>query len=291
MFWAGLQASGTYYAWRMVRGIDGLPLVSSQSLWRTPEAWIPGLSYAVAFMAILFAHEMGHYVTARRRGVDATFPVFLPFFPPLGSLGAIIGMQLEPMRSRSLMRIAAFGPFAGMVVALPVAFIGLMLSEVRVLPPDFGGSQLGSCLLFWGLQRVVFGTVESGSDVFLHPVALAGWAGCLITGINLLPFGQLDGGHIAYGLWGERFNQHVKTVFLVGCAVLIAINPGFIVLAALVWFVVGVTHPPLSSDGVATGVDRRIGLAGVVLFILTFTPRPIITSWSEVLGALPFFQS
>lgn len=283
MVYAGIVMSGSYATWAWVRSL-GLPLAPEHSLWGMPAVWLPGVGYAVSFMAILFAHEMGHYLTARRHDVPASFPYFIPFFPPLGSLGAVIGMVARPMPSRSLMRVAAFGPFAGMIVAVPVVVVGLLLSDVRPVTGDFEGLRLGGCLLFNGVQRLIFGDVPAGHDVFLHPVALAGWAGCLITGLNLLPFGQLDGGHVMYALLGERFNRIVGPLFVVTGLVLVAVNPGFIVYALLLVFLVKLRHPALSTDGVATGADRWVGRAAIVLFIVTFTPRPVIQSWPSFLA-------
>lgn len=284
MFWAGLQSTGTYWVWRAVRSIDALPRSPEHAFWRMPEVWLPGLAYACSLLGILFAHEMGHYVTARRLGVRASLPDFIPFAPPLGTLGAVIRMDVRPMPSRSLVRIAAFGPFAGIVVAIPVVVVGLLLSDVRPVPDGFAGVRLGTCLLFRGIQEVVFPNVPAGHDVFLHPVALAGWAGCLVTGLNLLPFGQLDGGHVAYALLGDRFNRHVRKVFLAAMVLLVAVNPGFIVFGLLVWFLVRVEHPPLAIDGPVRGVDRWIGRVALLLFIVTFTPRPFIQDWGGLFG-------
>lgn len=280
MFWAGLQGTDAWWAWIRLRETFGPVAPPELALWRLPAVWLPGLGYAVALMAILFAHEMGHFVTAQRHGVRATWPTFIPFFPPLGTLGAVIRMDVRPMPARSLLRIAAFGPFAGIVVAIPVIVFGLMLSDVRPLPENFGGIRLGTCLLFQAVQTLVFPDIPPGHDVFLHPLALAGWAGCLVTGLNLLPFGQLDGGHVAYSMLGERFNKHVRKLFLVGMGALVIINPGFILFALLVFFLVRVEHPPLLTGGPVEGRDRWIGRLAIVLFIVTFTPRPFIQEMS-----------
>jgi membrane-associated protease RseP (regulator of RpoE activity) len=159
-----------------------------------------GWSYALSLMSILTCHEFGHYIAARRHGVAASLPYFLPLplLSPFGTLGAVITMP--PIRGRNaLLDVGAAGPLAGLALAIPVLWKGLSLS---VVAPSLTSNyvQEGKSVLYWLLQRAVWGPIPDGYDVVLHPMALAGWVGLFITMINLIPWGQLDGGHIAYRL-------------------------------------------------------------------------------------------
>src|SRR5262245_59782482 len=173
-----------------------------------------GWSYALSLMSILTCHEFGHYIAARRHGVAASLPYFLPLplLSPFGTLGAIITMP--PIRGRdALLDVGAAGPLAGLAVALPVLSVGLAWSPVQPRL-DGGYTQEGTSLLYSLLQQVVCGPIPEGHDVFLHPTAFAGWVGLFITSINLIPWGQLDGGHIAFALLGPRQNGIAQRVRL-----------------------------------------------------------------------------
>jgi membrane-associated protease RseP (regulator of RpoE activity) len=247
--------------------------------WASAEGWTAGLFYAVSILAILFTHEMGHYLTARRYGVEATPPYFLPGFPPFGTFGAFIKMQIGQISARELFRIGAGGPYAGFVVALPVLLVGLGLSEVRPLPPEFEESwRLGDSLLMMGLTRAWFGAVAEGHDVFLHPMAYAGWVGMFVTSFNLVPLGQLDGGHVAYTLFGERFNRAAPWLLAGLVALGATVFTGWLVLVAFLWFT-GFRHPAVVARGeVVRGVDRALAWGALVMFALTFVPRPFGTA-------------
>src|SRR6188768_2060124 len=189
---------------------------------RLLEIW-QGWPFALPLMAILIAHESGHYIAARLHKVPASLPFFipLPFLSPFGTMGAIIGMSGR-IRSRvALLDIGAAGPLAGMAVALPVLGYGLAHSEIG---PNTGHyTQEGQSLLYLLMKRVFAGPIADGLDVHLHPTAYAGWVGLLVTMINMLPWGQLDGGHIAFALFGER--QYVIARWLRrGLLVLFAFN-------------------------------------------------------------------
>ncbi len=174
--------------------------------------WSSGWPFAFPFLAILVCHEFGHWIAARLHGVPASLPYFLPVPMVLfGTMGAVITMP-ERIRSRTaLLDIGAAGPLAGMLIAIPTMVIGLRLSEVGPLGPG-GYVQEGQSLLYSLIKWAVVGTIPAGHDVHLHPTAFAGWGGFLITMINLLPLGQLDGGHIAYALFGPRQNRYATVV-------------------------------------------------------------------------------
>lgn len=260
-----------------------------------------GASFAVPLLAILLTHEFGHYFAARRHRVPASLPYFIPA-PGLGlagTFGAVISMR-ERIRSRdALLDIGAAGPLAGLVVALPVLVWGIAHSEV--LPHAPGGYiQEGQSLLYLALKRLVVGEIPAGHDVWLHPTALAGWYGLLLTMLNLLPWGQLDGGHIAYALFGERHHA-VARWFRHGLLGLFALNvvsalapillgnssrPIELAIASsifwLMWYVVlgvlsrvagGAEHPPFEPSPLSRG-RAFVGWLCLALFVLLFMPTP-----------------
>jgi membrane-associated protease RseP (regulator of RpoE activity) len=263
---------------------------------------VHGVSYAASLMGILLAHEFGHYIAARLRGVPASLPYFLPMpFSPFGTWGAVIAMPSRITSRRALLEIGAAGPLAGMAVAIPVLIGGLRMSVVKPMEP--GALLEGQCLLYLLIKRVVLGPIAEGHDVFLHPVAFAGWAGFFVTMINLLPYGQLDGGHIAYALLGPRQDRIGRWVrwatlplFLYnlgtqlwtlsrkefsGDALSMALsNSAF----WLVWFGLltlmrrlgGPEHPP-TDPGEELGPGRTtVAVLCLLLFFLLFMPSPLV---------------
>jgi membrane-associated protease RseP (regulator of RpoE activity) len=266
---------------------------------RLLEIW-HGWAFAVPLMAILIAHESGHYVAARLHRVPASLPFFipLPLLSPFGTMGAVIGMSGR-IRSRvALLDIGAAGPIAGMVVALPVLAFGLSQS---VIAPNSGHyTQEGQSLLYMFMKRVFAGPIPDGSDVHLHPTAYAGWVGLLVTMINLLPWGQLDGGHIAFALFGERQNTIARwlrhgllllfaynLLKFVGPVVLhhSSLGYGYALSNSLFWLVwYGFTgllgrisgsadHPPFEPGELGRG-RRAVAWLCLILFVLLFMPTP-----------------
>jgi membrane-associated protease RseP (regulator of RpoE activity) len=234
-----------------------------------------GLGFNLPLLSILGVHEMGHYVAARRHHVVTTPPYFIPFLPipPLpGTMGAVIKLK-SPFPDRdALMDIGAAGPLAGVVVAIPVLIAGLAVSEVRRSAGGLGGV-LGESLLFKLLSRVVVGEVPPGYDVVLNPAAYAGWLGLYITMLNLVPAGQLDGGHIAYALFGDRYAR-VARLIPYGLLLMGLLNSGWFVWAALLFFL-GTGHPrPEFEDAPLSPSRRAAGLIAALLFLLCFTPNP-----------------
>ncbi|OQB41898.1 MAG: Peptidase family M50 [Candidatus Latescibacteria bacterium ADurb.Bin168] len=244
-----------------------------------------GWYYSIGLMAILLAHETGHYVMSLRWRVRATPPFFLPFpdvpgvvESPLGTLGAVISMKSPVPNKRALLDIGATGPISGMVVALAVAMVGLHFSTIEVvparLPAGTGMYVFGDSLLFSALRYVILGPVPAGYDVFLHPLARAGWVGFFVTALNLLPIGQLDGGHVLYAL----HQKHYRVVVRLATAALIAlilVSPVWI-LFALMAGIFGQTHPPPLDS--YTPVDRKRRLLGYLcaaILVACFMPDPI----------------
>ncbi len=249
------------------------PPLELEALVRSPAAWGQALMYSLSVMTILLVHELGHWIPARRYQVPVTLPYFLPGLPPFGTFGAFIRMGMGRISASRLFRIGAGGPFAGFVVALPILIAGLLLSDVRPVPPELEGAHLGDSILMWGLTRLLFGVLPEGQDVFLHPMAYAGWVGMFVTAFNLVPLGQLDGGHIAFTLFGRRFNQVAWPLLGVLIGLGVFVFPGWLVLS-LFLLVTGPKHPDLTGGERLAGGERVWGWLGLALFVLTFVPKP-----------------
>jgi len=242
------------------------------------EHWTSGLPFSLTLMSILLAHEMGHYVLARLHGMPVTLPFFLPGIPlaPLpGTFGAFIRMRALPANRRVLFDVGAAGPWAGFALALPAAAYGLHLSEVHAVPPPLGAVEFGDCMLFKALSRMMFGPIPHGFDVVLHPIALAGWFGLLVTVLNLLPVGQLDGGHVVYAMFG-RWHRWIARGFLIFTVALGFLGWHGWFFWAVLMVLVGLDHPPAIDGATVLDPGRRIaGWLTCVLFVATFIPVPI----------------
>jgi membrane-associated protease RseP (regulator of RpoE activity) len=236
-----------------------------------------GPAYAAVLMTILLCHEMGHYLQARRYAVPATLPYFIPLpLPPFGTMGAVIRMNNLGADRRVLFDIGVTGPLAGLAIAIPATLWGLAHSEI--LPTGSlaaSGLQLGGSLLFTGLARLMVGAVPAGFDIVLHPVAFAGWAGLFVTALNLLPIGQLDGGHVVYALIGRR-SFAVSVAAAVGFALIaIFVNQAWTLMVLLV-LLIGLRHPRTADDTAPLGRTRVVlGVAALIFFVLSFTPDPL----------------
>jgi Zn-dependent protease len=274
-------ASVLYAGAGMSDQVAGLEFASDVEalLWPLRHLWL-GWPFAVGLLSILGAHELGHYLAGRYYRVAVSLPYFIPMpLFLLGTMGAFIRMKGQARDRRAMLTIGAAGPLAGVVVAIPVLIIGLLLSEVGPMsapgPEGFVFLE-GNSLLYGGIKLLLFGRwlPSGGYDVMIHSVALAGWAGLLVTAFNLIPAGQLDGGHVLYSLLGAKA-QWLTWPILAASLALGLLWPGWWVWAGLI-FLFGRGHPePL--DGI-TRLDRpRKALAVLVLliFILTFTPVPI----------------
>lgn len=249
---------------------------------------LPGFLFSLPLMAVLLGHELGHYVAARRHGLDASPPYFIPapfIISLIGTLGAFIRLRSPMLHRRMLMDVGAAGPLAGLVLALPVSAAGIALSRPAVLLAHLPGRnlfpflgvplQLGDSLL-WMALRAVF---APGADVLiLHPMAVAGWVGLFFTAMNLLPVAQLDGGHIVYALLGARRQLAVATLFFASLLVQGWWWPGWWFWAVLV-LLIGrgrLAHPPVLDPRLPLTRGQRVeGWACVVFFVLAFVPVPI----------------
>ncbi len=244
------------------------------------STWLAhGIWYALAIISILLAHEMGHYLMCRRYNIPATLPYFLPFpFPglnPFGTMGAVIKMEGRIPNRKALFDVGAAGPIAGLILTIPALIIGLKLSTVIKVEqtPEFS-IYLGESFLFSQLSNLIIGNLEDGYDVVLHPVAFAGWAGLFVTALNLLPIGQLDGGHILYAIFG-RNSKNIYKLSLFGFVFICAIwyQGWLLLILLLIWF--GFRHPPPIDDYTKLDKKRRlIGYIIFIIFLISFTPVP-----------------
>jgi membrane-associated protease RseP (regulator of RpoE activity) len=268
--------------------------------------WLSGgPAYAAAILAILGAHEMGHYVAARLWKVDTTLPHFIPGppFAGVGTFGAVIRIRSALPSRRAVLDIGAAGPIAGVLVAVPLLVLGMGLSEVRPLgdlatavrgnasspyaliqallsgEPLLAGGSLqvfGDSLLTSGVQLLVLGPVPPGSDVFLHPVAYAAWLGLFVTTLNLLPIGQLDGGHVIYAWLGAERARRLSGLVSGGlllCGIFLSWN--WLVWWVITRFVVRLSHPP-ALDEAPLGPGRALlAVLSLLLFAATFIPVPV----------------
>lgn len=272
------------------------------------EAGWGAAAFAVPTLTILLAHEFGHYFAARWHRVPASLPYFLPapVVSPFGTLGAVIVMPGRIRTSRALLDIGAAGPLAGIVVAVPTMVIGLSRSPI-IQRSATGFDQEGQSLLYLLLKWLVVGPLRPDQDVLLHPTAFAAWFGFLITFLNLIPVGQLDGGHVAYALLGSRRHAQVARWAMFLPLLLIAVNlwlhgvpvlgdalgghpaPNWrrLTTAVMPWVVIeillvllarfsGREHPPVDDPGLSPG-RRRIAIFTMALFVLLFMPAPLVS--------------
>ncbi|MGH7251625.1 MAG: site-2 protease family protein [Nitrospiraceae bacterium] len=247
-----------------------------QFLLGDPAALLKGLPFAGTLLGILVTHEFGHYLFSRIHRVPASLPLFIPGPPHfIGTFGAIIRMRSPILSRRALFDIGVAGPIAGFVVAVVALVIGLSLS--KVVPNEaVYGLHLGEPLLLQFVSWLVIGPLPQGYDVILHPVGFAAWFGLFVTSLNLIPIGQLDGGHVAYALWGPR----QRTVALAMLPVLMMLGfmpggwPGWFLWAGMAGLV-GLGHPPVRDPRAALGRTRIwVGWGALAIFVLTFAPIP-----------------
>lgn len=243
-----------------------------------PGELINGIPFAGTLLLILVTHELAHYVYSKRHGVPASLPLFIPGLPLLvGTFGAIIRVRGQILERKALFDIGISGPLAGFAVALVALVIGLHWSQIEMGISSASPFYVGRSVLIDWCVSLVLGEMPRGTSVNLHPVAEAAWFGLFVTCLNLIPIGQLDGGHVAYALWGRR----QRTIALLVIPVLLVLGyfgwQGWwlwVILSTLL----GVGHPPIPDPTSPLGSTRIwLGRATVLLFILIFTPFPIVT--------------
>lgn len=245
----------------------------------TPGLLYKGIPFSFTLLLILGTHEMGHYLVSRRHRLDVTLPYFIPA-PPLpfiiGTFGAFIRIRSPIKDKRALLDVGCAGPLTGVIVSIPVILVGLKLSTVTFIGGQAEGLTLGEPLLFKLLSWLVFGHLPPEANVILNPVAFAGWIGLLVTALNLMPVGQLDGGHVAYALFPDyhRYISLGVLGLLVVCGLLFW--KGWLMWAVLLFFL-GWRHPPPYQFWVPLDRRRRLlGIITIIVFGLTFTPAPFI---------------
>ena len=297
---------------------DAIPTDGPPSIGLLFRYILTGWPFALSMIGILLAHEMGHYIACRYYKVPATLPYFLPapFISPLGTLGAFIIMRGIPKNKRILFDVGVAGPLAGLIVAIPVLFIGLSISPLGPIeppPPGMSGLLEGNSIFYLFSKYMVFGELLpkpqsmyglspvvywlqyfftgqpipfNGLDVQLHSVALAGWAGLLVTALNLVPVGTLDGGHIAYGLFGDKARRIFP--YVIGGLIALSILPSLLTLSLnglnfswLLWVMIlfwlgNVRSQPLDDITELDSPRRALGIFTLLLFFLLFTPIPMV---------------
>ncbi len=240
--------------------------------------FLPGFWYSVTILLILGTHELGHYFACRYYQVDASLPFFLPVPTLTGTMGAFIRIREPIPTKRMLFDIGSAGPFAGFLVAVPALVIGVAMSHVVKLPPNFEGVSLGEPLLFKAVEWLIWGPMPNGYDLNLHPVGFAAWFGLFATALNLFPIGQLDGGHISYAVFGRR-SSTITILTICGAAGLTLVSRSWIlwtVLMIVATLVMGPHHPPTMDEHVPLDAGRRwLALAALVVFVLCFMYAPI----------------
>ena len=241
-----------------------------------PSQIVKGLPFSAALLFILLSHEMGHYLVSKKHRIDATLPYFIPAPTFIGTFGAFIKMRSPVQDKKVLLDIGAAGPLAGIIVTIPILIIGLKLSEVVVVEPSLkGGFTLGSSLILSFLTKVVLGNIPDNYNVIIHPLGFAGWIGLLVTSLNLIPVGQLDGGHIAYAVFGEKTKVISKVALVALLGLGIWGSRTWLVWAIMLLVLLGAKHPPPLDHDVP--LDRRrkvIGAITLLVFIVTFIPVP-----------------
>ncbi len=241
---------------------------------RYPGSMWEGWPFAATLLGILVTHEFGHFYLSRIHRVPASLPLFLPGPPHfIGTFGAIIRIRSPIMNRRALFDIGVAGPIAGFVVAVAALVVGLSYSTV-VMSLDSYGLHLGEPLLLQFLAWLVFGPLPDAYDIVLHPVAFAAWFGIFVTALNLLPIGQLDGGHVTYALLG----RHQRSLAFTMIPILLVLGvwgwPGWLIVAGLAGLV-GIGHPPVIDPGTELGRGRRwVGWGALAIFFVSFSPVP-----------------
>ncbi len=241
------------------------------------EIILTGLPFSLTIIAILLSHEMGHYLAARYFGVKATLPYFIPFPSIIGTMGAVIKIKSRIKDKRALLYIGASGPLVGFVLSLIASIAGIYYSEIKPLPAVTGDMTIpifGDSLLFSFITAMIHGEIPAGYDIYLSPYAWAGWIGFLVTSLNLMPMGQLDGSHILYSLIGEK-QLVVGWMTFLGLVILSFIWIGWIVwiIMALLFLMIG--HPRIDEGKPLTSAERFTGWSCVFVFFLTFIPVPV----------------
>ncbi|MBI3461677.1 MAG: site-2 protease family protein, partial [Planctomycetes bacterium] len=243
---------------------------------------VGGLTYMLAGMAVLVAHEMGHFLQAVRYGVPASLPYFIPLpIPPLGTMGALISMRGSVANRKQMFDIGLTGPIAGLLVALPICWIGVrdgVPAGVSVEQARRQGDVFNDPLAVQLMIRYLRPELPPDTVFNMNPYYMAGWMAMLITGLNMVPVSQLDGGHVAYALLGRKAHWLARGVIVVALAYMLVSRTFFFsLMLLLVVFVIGIDHPPTADDSVPIGFWRKvIGVASLAIPVFCLAPMPIL---------------
>lgn len=235
------------------------------------------LSFSLPLMAILSIHEFGHYFAARRFGVRATLPYFIPFPSLIGTMGAVIKTKSPIPHRRALFYIGAMGPIPGFIASIAAVIAGVAMSVVEPVLPQEPGTIItfGDSLLLKLITWYIHGPIAEGSALVLHPAGFAGWVGFMLTSLNLMPAGQLDGGHVLHALIGDR-QRYAGWLTLACLAVLSFFWPGWIVWIVIILLIVMVGHPHIEESGGELSTAEKItGWSCMLILLLTFIPVPV----------------
>ena len=245
-----------------------------RSMWRNPALLWSGLPFSAAIMTILLSHEMGHYLTCRYYGISASLPYFIPAPTIVGTMGAFIRIRSPILHRSALLDVGIAGPIAGFVLAIPALMIALGHSRFVTLNPSESTFGFGEPLIFKLIAALMGKTPPAGMDLYLHPIGFAAWFGFFATALNLIPVGQLDGGHIAYALFG-RFHKKISQGFVFSLIPLgIFYWQGWLLWTTVLLFI-GLRHPVTLDDSLP--LSRRhiwLGWIALAMFVLCFTPMP-----------------
>jgi membrane-associated protease RseP (regulator of RpoE activity) len=243
-------------------------------LFEQPWRIFEGFPFSGTLMIILLVHELSHYRAANRHGTKATLPYFIPIPMALGTMGAFIKMKSPIITRKALIDIGASGPIAGFIVSVIACSVGIYLSKIIPITGKQGMLTLGDSLLFKLLSMMIIGITPDNSDILLHPIAFAGWIGLFITSLNLIPIGQLDGGHIAYAFLREGHKKLSIALIAVMGVMAVFFWPGWAVWAGLM-LILGIKHPPVIFwEEPLDGRHRMTGIIALIIFIITFVPSP-----------------
>ena len=245
--------------------------------------WQDGLIYTACVLSILLTHEMGHFLATLYYRIPASFPYFipLPVISPIGTMGAVIGMDGMRADRREMFDIGIAGPLAGLVVAIPITWIGITQLDLTtpVSGPYQFDSPLAVSLMMDSIQPTGYQPGQMTAHSQLNPYFMAGWVGLLVTGLNMMPVGQLDGGHITYALFGKRAHWIARVFMAIAVAAMIfgAASPGLALMVGVVLFMIGTDHPPTSDDTARLGFGRiALGFLSLSIPILCFAPKLIV---------------
>ncbi len=253
-------------------------IMQGANIFTNPSSILKGIPFSATLLLILGTHEFGHYYYAKKHNVDATLPYFIPAPPFLfliGTFGAFIKIKSAISNRSALLQIGAAGPIAGFIVAIPSLFVGLKLSSVFDKSPGFSGIVLGDSLLMKAMIWITHPGLNENQDVLLHPIAFAGWIGLLVTMLNLLPVGQLDGGHISYAMFGKKQN-YIARLSLIVLVFLSFISLNWLIWGLLIFLLMRSTgHPPINDfNKPLSKKNKFIGYSCILIFIICFVPAP-----------------